>query len=195
VQETTKEAVVMARISLTPRRTLAVRLSEWWARRHYGKVLEPGLVYGHNAKVLRSYFAFEMKVAKWDALDPTLKHLAVMVSSARIGCAWCMDIGYWEAERLGLPGEKISKVPEWRDHPDTFSETEQLVMEYTEAMTDTPPHVTDEMVAGLLKLLGEAAMVELTTMVALENFRSRVNSAMGLTSQGFSESCAVRPPA
>lgn len=28
-------------------------------------------------------------------------------------------------------------------------------------------------------------------MVALENWRSRMNSAFGLTSQGFSETCAV----
>jgi AhpD family alkylhydroperoxidase len=185
----------MSRISLTPRRTLMVRLGEWYSRRNFGKVLEPGLVFGHNPKVLRSYFRFEMGGGKWNALDPALKHLAVMVTSARVGCAWCVDFGYWEAERLGLPAEKIGKVPEWREHPAAFSEVERDVMAYAEAMTATPPEVGDELAARLLAELGEAAMVELAAMVALENLRSRVNAAMGLTSQGFSESCAVRPSA
>jgi hypothetical protein len=42
--------------------------------------------------------------------------------------------------------------------------------------------------------LGEAAFVELTTMVAVENTRSRTNSALGLTSQGFKDRCEAERP-
>ena len=49
------------------------------------------------------------------------------------------------------------------------------------------------MVAGLLENLSEAAVVELTAAVALENFYSRSNSALGFTSQGFKEQCDLRP--
>ena len=62
---------------------------------------------------------------------------------------------------------------------------------YAEAMTATPPEVTDEMVASLDRQLGHAAVVELTMMVAIENERSRFNSAMGLASQGFSDVCEL----
>ena len=65
-------------------------------------------------------------------------------------------------------------------------------MEYAEAMTATPPDVTDEMVAGLRRELGDAELVELTMMVAVENVRSRFNSALGLTSQGFKDRCESR---
>ena len=49
---------------------------------------------------------------------------------------------------------------------------------------------------GVFKLKDEdfsrdPAFVELTTMVAVENLRSRLNSAMGLRSQGFSDNCAI----
>ena len=40
-------------------------------------------------------------------------------------------------------------------------------------------------------MLGEPALVELTAMVAVENLRSRINSAFGLVSQGFATDCAV----
>jgi len=183
----------MARISLDPPRSLPVRMVGAYSKRQYGKVLEPALAIGHNTKVLVPYLRFEQKVAKWHALDEGLKHLAVMVVSARIGCEWCMDFAYWASQKLGMSPEKAGKVPSWREHRDTFSETEQLVMEYAEAMTATPPTVTDELSGRLQKELGERAFVELTMMAAMENLRSRVNSAFGLTGQGFSDQCEIRP--
>lgn len=181
----------MARISLDPRRTVWMRLAEWLTKRKYGKVLEPGLALGHHPKVLWAYFAYESKVAKWNELDLGLKTLTEMIVAARIGCTWCTDFGYWLSDRHGLPLEKISKVPAWRDHRDRFTELELLVLEYAEAMTETPPTVTDELAGTLLERLGEPAFVELTVMAATENFRSRINGALGLTSQGFSDSCAI----
>ncbi len=68
-------------------------------------------------------------------------------------------------------------------------------MEYAEAMSLTPPEVGDELVDRLRTALGEKALVELTTMVAVENMRSRTNSALGLTSQGFRDQCEVPRPA
>ena len=60
-------------------------------------------------------------------------------------------------------------------------------------MTATPPLVTDEMAEGLRTQLGNDGFVELTMMVAVENERSRFNSALGMTSQGFSDRCELAP--
>lgn len=179
----------MARISLDPPRTLVIRLLEWYSRRTYGAVLEPGLALGHNPRVLRADARFEQAVAKFNKLDPVLKELAVMVAAARIGCSWCMDFGYWDAHKLGIPIDKLNVVPAWREHRDMFSDAELAVIEYAEAMCETEPAVTDEQAARLVELLGEPAFVELTVMVGVENLRSRVNSALGLRSQGFSDRC------
>jgi alkylhydroperoxidase family enzyme len=74
---------------------------------------------------------------------------------------------------------------------------ERDVLEYAEAMSTTPLGVTDEMVDRLVAQLGVEAVVELTQMVALENMRSRFNSAAGLQSQGYSDVCELplRTPA
>jgi alkylhydroperoxidase family enzyme len=64
-------------------------------------------------------------------------------------------------------------------------------MEYAEAMTNTPPTVTDELYARLLDRLGPAAMVELTAFIALSNFGTRSNTALGIKSQGFSDACEI----
>ena len=46
-------------------------------------------------------------------------------------------------------------------------------MEYAEAMSQTPPTVTDELSARLLEQLGAPALVELTAWIALANQYAR----------------------
>ena len=181
----------MARISLDPPQTLSYRLTSWYARRRYGTQLEPLAAMGHNMPVTRADSIFELQIQRWRKLDRRVKDLAVMASAAAIGCAWCMDFGYWESvTNHGVRPEKLRAVLHWRDS-DAFTELERLVLAYAEAMTATPPQVTDEMVAQLSAHLSEAQLVELTAIVAVENLRSRINSALGLTSQGFKDRCEI----
>jgi AhpD family alkylhydroperoxidase len=180
----------MARIPLDPPRTLVYRLTEWYSRHRYGAVADPAAAMGHHTRVLIADARFEMAVDKWHRLDPTLKALAEMAASVAIGCSWCVDFGYWKSHRQGVDPAKLENVPAWRDS-DVYTDLERRVLEYAEAATATPPAVTDEMVAGLREHLDDAALVELTMMVAVENQRSRFNSALGLTSQGFKDRCEV----
>jgi AhpD family alkylhydroperoxidase len=180
----------MARIPLDPPRTLLYRAIEWYSRRRWGTVAEPAAAMGHNMRVLLTNARFEMSVDKWRRLDPTLKALAEMAAAASIGCSWCMDFGYWVAHEKGVDPAKLRDVPRWRESA-VYTDLERRVLEYTEAATATPPTVTDELVGGLRRDLGDAALVELTMMIAVENQRSRFNSALGLTSQGFKDRCEV----
>lgn len=160
------------------------------ARRRWGQVPDNAYVLWHHTPVLKAVFGFEQKVARWTALDPHLKTYAEMAAAGAIGCSWCLDFGYFLAHTKGLDQAKVREVPRWRES-DAFTGLERDVMAYAEAMTATPPEVTDEMVADLDRQLGHAAVVELTMMVAVENQRSRFNSAMGLASQGFSDVCEL----
>jgi alkylhydroperoxidase family enzyme len=181
----------MARISLNPPQTLAYRIAGRFARRWYGEMPDPAAAVAHNRQVGRSYALFEFQVQRWRSVNRGLKDLAVMAAATRIGCAWCMDFGYWEATVAHhVPVEKVHAIPAWRDAT-VYSGLERLVLEYAEAMTETPPAVTDEMVAGLREHLTEAQLVELTAMVAVENLRSRMNAAFGLTAQGFKARCEL----
>jgi alkylhydroperoxidase family enzyme len=182
----------MARISLEPRSTISYRLAHWYARRRYGRALAPVQAAGHNPRVLRTMARAEMSVAKWRRLPAELKHLAVMAAAARLNCSWCVDFGYWLGYSDGIDPAKLRAVPQWRDS-EAFTELERRVLEYAEAMCETPIAVTDEMVDGLAEYLDEGQVVELTMMIAIENERSRFNSALGLTSQGFSDDCPVPP--
>ena len=167
------------------------RIVLWYSRRTFGDVPDPAYVMSHQPQVLKGTLSFEGKVDKWKALDADLKNLAQLASAATIGCSWCMDFGYFAAHSKGQSVEKFAEVPRWRES-DVFTPLERDVIAYAEAMTVTPPEVTDEMVDGLVARIGVPAVVELTKMVSVENERSRFNSAMGLTSQGFTDRCELR---
>jgi AhpD family alkylhydroperoxidase len=179
-----------ARIPLDPPRSLTWRLTSWYSRRRWGAVADPAAAMAHHPQLLRGNARFEMAVDRWHRLDPTLKHLAEMAASVAIGCSWCVDFGWWIAQSQGTDPAKLRDVPHWRDS-DVYTDLERQVLEYAEAATATPPAVTDGMVVALRRELGEAALVELTMMIAVENQRSRFNSALGLSSQGFRDRCEV----
>jgi alkylhydroperoxidase family enzyme len=156
-----------------------------------GEVPEPVGVYFHNRPVLKAFLAVSGKAQKWHACDENLKSFAHMAVAAQVGCSWCLDFGYFHAHNEGLDERKASQVPVWRTS-DVFTPLERDVMAYAEAMTATPPTVTDDQFARLLAQLGEPAMVELTTQIALANLYTRSNVAMGIESQGFSAVCDVK---
>jgi alkylhydroperoxidase family enzyme len=100
------------------------------------------------------------------------------------------DLGYFEAQNQNLDMAKASQVPCWRES-DVFTPLERDVLEYAEAMTNTPPTVTDGLSARLLDRLGPAALVELTAYIAFANLATRSNVALGVESQGLSAVCAI----
>jgi len=168
----------------------AGRLVAALSRRLWGEVPDNAHVLFHHRRVMWSLFGLERRVGRWDRLDPHLKTYGVMAAAGAIGCTWCLDFGYYMAREDGLDLAKVREVPRWRESG-AFTPLERDVMEYAEAMTATPPTVTDEMSGRLREQIGTEALVELTVMVAVENLRSRVNSAAGLASQGFSEVCEL----
>jgi alkylhydroperoxidase family enzyme len=156
----------------------------------FGAVPEPLAVMWHNPEVAEAALGLGGKASEWDAVDEGLKSFAHMAVAAQVGCSWCLDIGYFQAQNQNLDIAKASQVPRWRES-DVFTPLERDVMEYAEAMTNTPPTVTDELSGRLLDRLGPAAMVELTAFIAFSNFSTRSNTALGIESQGFSSACEI----
>ena len=77
---------------------------------------------------------------------------------------------------------------------DAFSPLEKQVIAYAEALTRTPATATDEQVAALRESFSDEQLVELTTMVAWENFRARFNRGFDVAEQGFSEGAVCALP-
>jgi alkylhydroperoxidase family enzyme len=181
-----KEHTVTLRI---PKAALPAELTENMIKQ-FGAVPEPFEVTAHNPKVAQDSTELGRQVSEWDMADEGLKTFAHMAVAAQVGCSWCLDINYFLALHKDLDLAKASQVPRWRES-EVFTPLERDVLEYAEAMTNTPPTVTDELYAGLLDRLGPAAMVELTASIAFANLSTRNNTAHGITSQGFSDTCGT----
>jgi alkylhydroperoxidase family enzyme len=181
-----KENTVALRV---PKAALSTELSETMIKQ-VGAVPEPLEATWHNAKVSLDSMEFGGKVSGWGAADESLKSFAHMAVASQVGCSWCLDYGYFEAQNQDLDLAKASQVPRWRESQ-VFTPLERDVLEYAEAMTNTPPSVTDELSARLLERLGAAALVELTAVIAFANFSTRSNVALGVESQGLSAACAI----
>ncbi|MCX5344860.1 carboxymuconolactone decarboxylase family protein [Streptomyces atratus] len=176
-----------------PKAELTAELSENMIKQ-LGAVPEPVEVLWNHPELAEANQEFSAKVGAWDAADAGLKTFAHMAVAAQVGCSWCLDINYFHALNQDLDLAKASQVPRWRES-EVFTPLERDALEYAEAMTNTPPTVTDELSKRLLDRLGPAALVELTVFIGVANMAARCNTAHGVTSQGFSDACEIPPAA
>lgn len=165
-----------------------------FSTRLFGQVPESLGVMWHHRPVLKASMGFGQKLQKWDECDESLKSFAHMAVASLIGCSWCLDFNYFMAKNQGLDVDKAREIPRWRESA-VFTPLEREVLEYAEAMSQTPPSVTDEMVASLVEQLGEAGLIELTTVVGFANLTTRSNVALGIESEGFAAACGLKPMA
>ena len=161
-------------------------------RRMFGQVPDAAGVMWHYPAVFKDSMGFGRKVDAWNRLDPTLATFATMATAASVGCGFCLDLHYFMTHDRGLDETKAREVPRWREST-AFTALERQVMEYAEAMSQTPPAVTDELSAELLSALGAPALVELTARIGMMNMTARGNVALGIRSAEFSASCGLPP--
>ena len=162
------------------------------SRKMLGQVPEGAGVMWHYPAVLKDLMGFGRKVDSWNRLDRNLASFAAMAAAGVVGCSFCLDLHYFLTHNRGLGEVKAREVPRWRQST-AFTPLERRVMEYAEAMSQTPPTVTDEMSAALLEELGAPALVELSARIGAMNLNARTNVALGIRSQEFSASCGLPP--
>jgi alkylhydroperoxidase family enzyme len=163
-----------------------------FSKRMFGAVPESVQAAWHHKPVVKLTFGIGQKTRKWNECDENLKSFAHMATAAMIGCSFCLDFGYFMAHNEGLDEAKAREVPRWRES-DVFSPLERDVMEYAEAMTHTPPTVSDELSDRLLDALGAPALIELGATIAVANYYARSNTALGVESEGLAASCGLQP--
>jgi alkylhydroperoxidase family enzyme len=152
-------------------------MAKRYSKKKLCQVPEPLGVMWHNRPVLNTFFALSGNAEKWDACDRQLRSFAHMATVSMVGCSFCLDLGYFQAHNEKLDVAKAREVPRWRESR-VFTPLERDVMEHAEAMTHTPPAVTDEMSERLLDQFGAPALVELTAFIAAANMVSRANVAL-----------------
>jgi 4-carboxymuconolactone decarboxylase len=68
-----------------------------------------------------------------------------------------------------------------------FDSREKAALDYAVAMTKTPVDVSDELFERMRAHFSEEQLIELTAVIAQENFRARFNRPFRVEPAGFSE--------
>ena len=85
--------------------------------------------------------------------------------------------------KAGLSDEKLGAV--LTDNRTPFNDTERLVIELADAMTDTPANVSDDLYARLRKQFSEEQLMQLGAQIAFENYRARWNRIFNVESDNL----------
>jgi AhpD family alkylhydroperoxidase len=162
-----------------------IRLFFWKQERTYGRILEPGLLWGRSpwvfAAVALLYGALDRRSSP---LSPALRSLVTVRVSQINHCVFCVDINSATLAKRGVSMDKINALVSWRESL-LFSPEERLALEYAEAMTVTGDGVSNELRERLKNRWTDDGIVELTGLIAFQNLSSKFNAALDVPSQGF----------
>jgi AhpD family alkylhydroperoxidase len=171
-----------------------IRAMYRYAKRRFGEVPEPFAVVAHHRRLLVAYAVHETMLQSASHKLPTsVRELAVLWTARTIGCSWCVDFGSMLLRLDGLDVERLKDIENYATSP-RFTDDERAAIAYADAMTTDPHSVSDEQVADLRTRFGENGVIELTYQIGTENMRARMNTALGITEQGFNSGDACRVP-
>ncbi|HET6998960.1 MAG TPA: carboxymuconolactone decarboxylase family protein [Solirubrobacterales bacterium] len=180
----------MSRIE--PRQGAFASLMARGSRIAYGRELSSSRVYAHHPRLALDVMRYNRAAERGKRVPKALTELAVLKAATMVGCEFCIDIGSEYARRSGLSDEQLLALHEAHDSG-LFSEDELMVIDLAVGMTRTPGEVGEELMARVRDRFGAKGALELVHMIAWENTRARVNIALDIGSDGFSEGrvCAV----
>src|SRR6185312_10089486 len=171
-----------------------IRAAYRYAKGRYGEVPEPFAVSAHHRGLMVAGAIHETAVERASTkLPANVRELAVYWTARTIGCSWCVDFGSMLIRLDGLDLERLKEIDDYATSP-LFTDDERAAIAYADAMTRDPHTVTDEQVDDLRRRFGDAGTFELTYQIGIENMRARMNTALGITEQGFNSGDACRVP-
>jgi AhpD family alkylhydroperoxidase len=184
------------RIEPLPRKRtpLWIRAMYRYAKRRFGEVPEPFTVIAHHRRLLVANAVHESMLEKASRkLPANVRELAVFWTARTVGCSWCVDFGSMLQRLDGLDIDRLKDIDNYATSPH-YTDDERAAIAYADAMSTDPHSVTDEQVADLRRRFGDDGVIELTYQVGVENMRSRMYAALGITEQGFNSGDACRVP-
>jgi hypothetical protein len=117
-------------------------------------------------------------------VDKRLSDLAELKAATLTHCEYCIDIG--RRSPATAPASATSSC--WRCRATARARSSASWKARARlAVSRTPVHVPDTLFAQLGEHFDDAQLVELTHVIALENYCGRFNLALGVGAAGFSE--------
>jgi AhpD family alkylhydroperoxidase len=147
----------------------------------------------HRPQILAATGVYETALVASARMDLRLKQLAELKTAALVNCEYCLDIGSALCLATGISETQLRDLPNFRTS-EAFSGDEKMVLEFAEAMTQQPALISDDLRQRMLDRFSPTQVTELAATIAWENYRGRLNQALGVRPSGFSEGSARALP-
>ena len=177
---------------IEPSRGILSRALVKGSRVTYGREMQSAGVFANHPRLLLAYMRFNRAAERGRRVPKALSDLAVLKAATIVGCEFCIDIGSEYARRSGLSDRQLLALHE-AHRSGLFSEDELLVIDLATGMTRTPGAVEEELMGRVRDRFGVKGALELVHLIAWENARARINIALEIGPEGFSEGkvCAI----
>jgi len=164
-----------------------LRLVYWMTHRSFGKVpTSIQVVVARSPKIMGLAGAMGKYDKKGTHLGKELRYIINMVVSGTNGCGFCLDVGRTMAVKEGMNMGKLDALPAYRTSP-LFSDKERAALSYVEEAT-LNKRVSDATFNELHRHYGDREIVEITILMAIQNFTNLTNIPLGIGSDGL---CAI----
>ncbi len=168
-------------------RSWRVRMAYWYSRCKFGKTLTTlKVLYARQPALIRPYAALLGSEKKLSTLPAALRILLKAKIASINGCPFCLDIARHGAKE-DTTVNKIGALDSYKTSP-MFDARERSALAFVEEAT-TRRNVNDLTFKTLREHFEEREIVELTWLMALENFLNLTTVPLGI---GSDDLCEIR---
>ena len=117
-------------------------------------------------------------------LPPDIRGLVGQMASKVAGCNYCLAHTAANAERYGVPVEKIATMWEFESSP-LFSERERVALRFAAAASTVPCGVDEQLGADLKTHFSDTEIVEIMGVICYYGWWNRWNPALATTLEDY----------
>jgi AhpD family alkylhydroperoxidase len=136
-------------------------------------------IYKSSPELLDAMMALSTAAAK--DVDAELGELIKIRASQINHCAFCLNMHLVDARKQGISEQKLDVLAAWEEAGALFSERERAALALTEAITDVPDGVPDDVYAQAAAVFDDRELGQVIAMAVTINAWNRINVTVRTT--------------
>jgi alkylhydroperoxidase family enzyme len=169
-----------------------LKIGIWISQKITGKELLPAKILAWYPKVAIGSGVLEGLVAHQDGkLNERMLKIVRIQASFAAACPFCIDMNSAQFEETHITKDELMVLQGRKtiDQVTTFSEREQLAIQYAKLISQTPLQFPRPFIEELKRCFNERELVVLASTAAQVNYWARLIQALGVPPAGFSNQC------
>lgn len=165
-----------------------LRLGIWISKKVTGKDMLPAKILAWYPKAAIGSGLLESLVAHRDRnLDERILKIVRIQASYAAACPFCIDMNSYQYDKKHISTDELAALQGRKalEEVKTFTEREQLAIEYAKLISQTPLKFQPAFIERLKQHFDEREMVILASTAAQVNYWARLIQALGIPPAGF----------